>query len=61
MALERLSEEQDIQYLIEMNRITRLLHKMNFAPRQRSVINFSRKYVITEKDVNMRKMTNEDK
>ena len=33
IALERLSKEQDIQYLIEMNRVTRLLHKATFLKR----------------------------
>ena len=51
LALERLSKEQDIQYIIEMNRISRLVHKAVFLNRQRRAINFSNKYVITNKDV----------
>ena len=31
--LERLAHEQDIQYLIGMNRISRLVHKANFLKR----------------------------
>ena len=33
LGLERLSGEQDIQYLIEMNRISHLLHKTLFLSR----------------------------
>ena len=43
--------EQDIQNLIQMNRITRLVHKARFLPRQRYLIDFSRKYVITAADI----------
>ena len=50
LAVERLSKEQDIQYLIEMNRISRLLHKMNFLSRQQLAVNYSRKYVISSQD-----------
>ena len=50
LAVERLSKEQDIQYLIEMNRVSRLLHKMNFLHRQRLAVNYSRKYTISSQD-----------
>ena len=33
LALERLLQEQDIQYMIEMNRVTRVLHKATFLVR----------------------------
>jgi len=49
LALERLALEHDIQYLMEMNRVTRLLHKDNFLARQRRAINYSHKYVISDK------------
>ena len=50
VAVERLSKEQDIQYIIEMNRISHLLHKMNFLVRQRRAVKYSRKYVISVND-----------
>ena len=37
--------------MIEMNRITRLLHKINFLARQRRAVNFSHKYVISDRDL----------
>ena len=33
-----------------MNRISRLLHKMNLLSRQRRAVKYSHKYVVTEKD-----------
>ena len=54
IAQQRLHEEQDIQYLIEMNRVTRLLLKARFSSRQRPVISFSHKYVITAEDLYLR-------
>ena len=37
--------------MIEMNRVTRLLHKMHFLSRQRRAVNFSHKFVISDKDL----------
>ena len=54
IAQQRLHEEHDIQYLIEMNRVTRLLLKARFSSRQRPVISFSHKYVITAEDLYLR-------
>lgn len=51
LALDRLNKEQDIQYLIEMNRVSRLLHKATLLTRQRLSINYSHKYTISEKDI----------
>ena len=51
LAVQRLSKEQDIQYIIEMNRITRLLHKAFFFARQRRAVNHSHKYVIADRDI----------
>ncbi len=51
IAMERLSQEQDIQNLIQLNRITRLLHKSNFLTRQRKSFDYFDKYVITDRDV----------
>ena len=50
LALERLSKERDIQYIIEMNRISRLLHRLKFLSRQRRAIKYSDRYVISVKD-----------
>ena len=51
VAQKRLQKEQDIQYLIEMNRVSRLLHKARFMPRQRRAIAFFQRYIISEKDL----------
>ena len=37
-----------------MNRVTRILHKARFSSRQRPVISFSHKYVITAEDLYLR-------
>ena len=55
LALARLSKEHDIQHLIEMNRIARLLHKSVFLTRQQLAIKFSHKYVISNKDTRVAK------
>ena len=49
--MERLTLEQDIQYILEMNRINRLLHKDIFKTRQRRAINYSHKYVISDRQL----------
>ena len=36
--------------MIELNRISRLLHKMTFFARQRNAVGYSHKYVISAKD-----------
>jgi hypothetical protein len=51
IAFDRLSGEQDIQNLIQMNRVTRLLHKARFAARQRIAVNYSHKFIINEEDL----------
>lgn len=51
LAFERLKGEQDIQYLIQMNRVTRLLHKARFMSRQRLAVNYSHKFIINDQDV----------
>ena len=53
IAVQRLSKEQDIQYLIEMNRITRLLHKNFFLARQRRAVSHAHKYVISDRDLSL--------
>ena len=52
LAVQRLSKEQDIQNIIEMNRITRFLHKTFFFARQRRTISHAHRYVIADKDIN---------
>ena len=52
VAQERLNKEQDIQHLIKMNRITRLIHKVRFLPHQRrAFVGYSHKYVVTALDI----------
>ena len=52
IAQERLSSEVDIQHMIEMNRVTRLIHKAHFLQRHRRILAYSHKYVITGEDLN---------
>eukprot|EP00354_Favella_ehrenbergii_P009025 CAMPEP_0170465654 /NCGR_PEP_ID=MMETSP0123-20130129/9919_1 /TAXON_ID=182087 /ORGANISM="Favella ehrenbergii, Strain Fehren 1" /LENGTH=238 /DNA_ID=CAMNT_0010731609 /DNA_START=842 /DNA_END=1558 /DNA_ORIENTATION=+ len=52
IALQRLTQEQDIQYMIEMNRISRLLHKASLIVRQRRAIDYSHRFIIN--DANLR-------
>ena len=51
IAKERIMMEKDIQYMIEMNRVSRLLHKAKFLPRQRRVISFFNRYVLCPADI----------
>ena len=37
--------------MIEMNRVTRLLHKVHFLTRHLQAITYSQKYVITADDI----------
>ena len=48
VAQERLHKEQDIQRIIDMNRLTKVLHKILFKTRQRRTVGYFRRYVITE-------------
>ena len=41
-------KEHDLQYLIEMNRVTRLIHKACMLTRQRSTVDYSDSYVIKD-------------
>ena len=63
LALERLAFEHDIQYILQMNRITRLIHKMMFLARQRRAIKYGHKYVISDKQLykSQEKKTNKKK
>ena len=49
LALERLAQEQDIQYIMQMNRVTHLIHSSTFLARQRRAIKYGHKYVISDK------------
>ena len=60
IARKRLLEEQDIRHLIQMNRITRLIHKDTFSSRQRRTVDYAHRYVITQSDVRNAKIMNED-
>ena len=42
-----------------MNRITRLIHKANFLPRHRRIIDFSHRYVITADDLSLPQVNKE--
>ena len=50
IAQERLMLEYDIQYIISMNRINTILHKIYLNKYQRQAINFSLKYMISDKE-----------
>ena len=60
LALSRLEYEHDIQHMIEMNRVSRLLHKATFSARQRQAVNYSRKFVITDKHLSHAAKTVDD-
>ena len=51
VALSRLGYERDIQHMLELNRVSRLIHKATFSARQRQAVNYSRKFVITDKSL----------
>ena len=48
---ERLMHEHDIQEIIAMNRVTKLIHKAWFLKRQRRAINFGHKFTISDLDI----------
>ena len=51
VALKRLSFEIDIQRMISLNRVARIVHKDALHFRQRRSVNFSRKFVISDLDI----------
>ena len=51
IALQRLSEEHDIQRILSLNRISYFVNKMRFNSRQRLAVNYSRKFVILDHDI----------
>ena len=48
MALDSMIKEQDIQAIIENNRVSRILAKVTFLARQRAAVNYSQRYVIRD-------------
>lgn len=51
IAQKRLMDEQDIQKIIFLNRVTRLIHKIRFKARQRRAVSYFRKYVLSDNDI----------
>lgn len=51
IAKERVLKEHDIQTIIAMNRITRIIHKSYFKSRQRLALAYSHKFMVTAADV----------
>ena len=51
LAIERLADESDIVDLIQLNRVSRFLHKINFLSRQRKAVGRTHKFVITGQDI----------
>ena len=51
LALERLAEEHDIVNIIQLNRVSHLLHKMNFLGRQRKAVAYSHQFVISDQNI----------
>ena len=61
LARQRVSQETDITRLIKLNRVTKVLLKMNFNSQQRRAINFSKKYVIASNHQKKRDSEDEKK
>ena len=58
IAEKRLVGEIDVQKIVAMNRINKLVQKLLFTARQRKTVSFSRRYVLTEKDIDSAEETN---
>ena len=61
IALERLDREHDIRHMIEMNRATGLLIKSQFLARQRRILAYLQRYVITADDISDRSSSSTSK
>ena len=48
IAKMRLWEEEDVQKMLALNRVTRVMHKLMFKPRQRRTVSYFRRYVLTD-------------
>ena len=44
-------KEYDLYYMIKMNRMNKILHKANFLARQKQMISYSGRYIVTEQDI----------
>lgn len=44
-------KEYDLYYMIKMNRMNKILHKANFLTRQKQMISYSGRYIVTEQDI----------
>ena len=54
-------KEYDLYYMIKMNRMNKILHKANFLTRQKQMISYSGRYIVTEQDIAAEKQEkNED-
>ena len=51
LAIARLNQETDIRTVLTESRVSRFLNKATFLARQRKAIDFSRRYVITDLDI----------
>ena len=51
IARERLQAEQGLERLLRLNRLSKILHKINFLKRQREVCDYSRSFVISDDDI----------
>ena len=51
IARRRLNHELDVQRIVALNRITKLIQKLLFTARQRRTVAYSRKYVLQETDI----------
>lgn len=51
LALDRLAGEKDIRRILYMNRINSLIHKSIFMSRQRKAINYGKRFVISDRQL----------
>ena len=47
IAHDRYMKEYDLFYMIKMNRMNKILHKVNFLKRQKQMIPYSGRYIVT--------------
>ena len=51
IAQKRYMKEYDLYYMIKMNRMNKLLHKANFLTRQKNMVSYSSRYIVTKQDI----------
>lgn len=44
-------KEYDLFYMIKMNRLSKLLHKANFLARQKNMVSYSSRYIVTKQEI----------